>query len=131
MDERKIYLIINLVLAGIFGLIFLYSAFYNTLKDKNKVQCYYQKKYGTPCPTCGISRDFSMIIKGDIVMNKNSLQLFGFFSFQLFMRIGLGIYLCKVKNCSIAKVLAFDVMVSTFLLTVAVHNIVYELHRRG
>ena len=133
MSNKAAYLLINLALASVFGFIFIYTG----LIVKNhelQMDCYYVKNNALPCPTCGLTRDFSRILHGDLSvakqMNKNSIPLFCFFSFQLFLRIGVGIYLSKVNNCTIKNILSLDILISTFALTLAVHNIILDIYRR-
>jgi hypothetical protein len=133
LNNKTIYKLINWTIASVFGFIFLYTGLI-AKKPEMQINCYYDKKFGVPCPTCGLTRSFIMIIDGNIngakQMNKNSIPIFCFFSFQLFMRIGSGIYLSKVKQFSVNKLLTFDTIISTITLTLAVHNIILDIYRR-
>jgi hypothetical protein len=73
-----------------------YSAFYSPDGNSYPVVCIHEKLTGEPCPSCGLSHAFSLIIRGRVdealQLNSASLRVFLFFVLQLIMRIALGIW---------------------------------------
>jgi len=88
------YFILNLIFAGVILFIMGYSAFFSPDTGQYPVSCIHEKLTGEPCPSCGLSHAFSLIIRGRISealeWNGNSLRVFLFFAIQLLMRVGLG-----------------------------------------
>lgn len=88
------YFILNVILTGVILLIAGYSFFYSPDEEKYPVACIHEKITGEPCPSCGLSHAFSLIVRGRIdeamQWNSQSLRVFLFFALQLVMRIGLG-----------------------------------------
>lgn len=91
------YLIINAVLAGIIILIFLYSAFFSPGDNQYPVKCIHEQLSGQSCPSCGLSRSFSSIMRGDLqaaeAYNEYGMRVFLFFLFHLVMRLSNIVYL--------------------------------------
>lgn len=85
------YLFINLVLASLILLVFLYSGFFSPEKDNYPIVCIHEKITGEPCPSCGLSHSFSLILRGRISeaynWNLYGPRIFVFFTAQLVMRI--------------------------------------------
>ncbi|MCK7541036.1 MAG: DUF2752 domain-containing protein [Marinilabiliales bacterium] len=56
--------------------------------------CVHQVITGEPCPSCGLSHAFSLIVRGRVdealQWNSHSMRVFLFFALQLIMRIALG-----------------------------------------
>mgnify|MGYP002395032380 CR=1 FL=1 len=96
------YLILNLILAGVILLIMGYSLFYSPDKDEFPVACIHEKLTGEPCPSCGLSHAFSLIVRGRVdealEWNSHSLRVFIFFALQLVMRSGLALTAMMVKR---------------------------------
>lgn len=91
---RRTYLAVNVILAGVILLIMGYSGFYSPDENNYPVVCVHEKITGEPCPSCGLSHAFSLIIRGRVdealQLNSASLRVFLFFVLQLIMRIALG-----------------------------------------
>ncbi len=68
-----------------------YSLFYSPDEEKYPVPCIHEQLTGEPCPSCGMSHAFSLIVRGRLAealeWNPHSLRLFLFFALQLLMRI--------------------------------------------
>lgn len=119
---NKPYLIINIFLAGVIVLIFVYSGFFSPDKDNYPVTCIHEKITGMPCPSCGLSHSFSLILRGRIneayEWNIYGIRIFLFFASQLLMRtIFSKIY---ISNPLLQKqLILFDIIGSSvlFLLT--------------
>jgi hypothetical protein len=119
---NKPYLIINIFLAGVIVLIFAYSGFFSPDKDNYPVICVHERITGMPCPSCGLSHSFSLILRGRIgeayEWNIYGMRIFLFFASQLLLRIVFSkIYIC---NPPLRKqLILFDIIGSSvlFLLT--------------
>lgn len=85
------YLIINLIFAGVILLIFAYSGIFSPVKDNYPVVCIHQKLTGQPCPSCGLSHSFSLIVRGRLdeafTWNHYGFRIFLFFASQLILRL--------------------------------------------
>jgi hypothetical protein len=112
------YQIINLILAGITGMIFLYSGIFSAERDNHPIPCYYKKATGEECRTCGFSNAFSELVRGNIskAMEHNSLAgpVFLFFLLQFLLRMGLWVFLNRKPHLG-RHVLLFDIPFSVLL----------------
>jgi len=114
-------LLINIVLAGIIVFIFIYSALFSPSGADYPVKCIHEQLTGEPCPSCGLSRSFSYIIRGDIeaalMLNPYGLRVFLFFLFHLVMRISNIIFIIRKPQYTRELVLADSgLAIITFLL---------------
>jgi len=93
-SSRRAYFAVNAIFAGVILLIMGYSAFYSPDTGQYPVPCIHEKLTGEPCPSCGLSHAFSLIVRGRIAealeWNSTSMRVFVFFALQLVMRAGLG-----------------------------------------
>lgn len=106
------YRIINITLAGILGLIFLYSGFF--VSTDYALSCYYKSEFGINCVSCGFSRDFANFthLNFNNPLNKYSLGLFSFFIFQLLFRFIFLFFKSKNEN----HIQRLDLSITFFLL---------------
>lgn len=117
-SSRKAYFFLNAILAGVILFIMGYSAFYSPDEDKYPVPCIHEKITGEPCPSCGLSHAFSLIVRGRIdeaqEWNSVSLRVFSFFVIQLLMRVVLGIMALtgrrKIKRLTVADAVISSAM---------------------
>jgi len=109
--NRNAYQLINLIFAGIIILIFIYSGFFSPGENNYPVKCIHEQIIGQPCPSCGLSRSFSSIMRGDIstaeMYNKYGMRIFLFFLFHLVMRLSNIVYLLR-KPSQINKLIVID-----------------------
>ena len=93
------YYIVNLSLAGILMMVFIYSGLFSAKKDNHPVPSFYEKITGEPSPSSGLSRAFSEIVRGNLDTardyNSDSLLIFSFFLIQFIQRILVTILLYK------------------------------------
>ena len=99
-----------------------YSLFYSPGEDRYPVPCVHEKLTGEPCPSCGLSHAFSLIVRGRITealeWNSHSMRVFIFFAVQLLMRAGLAAAALKpVRN--IRELAVTDAVVSTVMILTA------------
>jgi len=113
--DTKPYLILNLILAGVILLIMGYSLFYSPDENEYPVPCIHEKLTGEPCPSCGLSHAFSLIVRGRVdealAWNSKSLRVFIFFALQLVMRLGLALTAIKAVG-NLRRVAVTDAAVS-------------------
>jgi len=116
------YFLLNLILAGVILLIMGYSLFYSPDENRYPVPCVHEKLTGEPCPSCGLSHAFSLIVRGRIdealEWNSYSMRVFIFFAVQLFMRIGLALATLK-GNIDLRRVGVTDAVVSSVMTLAA------------
>jgi len=114
----KPYNKINLIFAGIIIMIFVYSGIFSAEESNHPVQCVHEKLTGEPCPTCGLSKSFSEIIRFNFKeakqWNQNGMPVFLFFLVQLVLRIGIT-PLHQKEVFSIRQLLIADVTFSIVL----------------
>lgn len=121
MKHRRInkpYNIVNLFLAGIIMMIFIYSGLFSARKDNHPVPSFYEKITGEPSPSSGLSRAFSEIVRGNLESaksyNQDSLLIFSFFLIQFVQRIMVSALLYK-QILRIQYLLIADLAISTIL----------------
>jgi len=120
-NEKNTYLVINVIFAGIIILVFIYSGFFCPEKNDYPIECIHERITGEPCPSCGLSRSFSYIIRGDISKaasyNEYGLRVFLFFLFQLVMRLSNIVYILR-KPIHIRELTIVDsaIAIITFIL---------------
>lgn len=116
------YFILSVILAGVILLILGYSLFYSPDEERYPVPCVHEKITGEPCPSCGMSHAFSLIVRGRIdealLWNSQSVRVFLFFALQLVMRIVLGVAsLLTVRG--LKRISVADAAVSSVMVLVA------------
>ncbi|NLJ43699.1 MAG: DUF2752 domain-containing protein [Bacteroidales bacterium] len=115
------YLKVNLILAGVIFLIFVYSGIFSPERNNYPVVCIHEKLTGQPCASCGLSHSFSLIVRGRIseayIWNANGLRIFIFFAGQFLMRIFFSFF--YLKNAGISReLIIYDSAVSFMLFIV-------------
>jgi hypothetical protein len=121
-QSGKQYLLLNLIFAGVILVIMGYSLFYSPDEERYPVPCVHEKLTGEPCPSCGLSHAFSLIIRGRIdeamVWNSHSMRVFLFFAIQLLMRAGLAVAALKQLR-NIRQVAVADAAISSVMALTA------------
>jgi hypothetical protein len=88
------YQLINILTGVVIILIFAWSAIFGATGDGYFLECAHVSFYGKECQTCGLSRSFTEMTKGNITearkLNINGPLLFGFFASQLLLRLIAG-----------------------------------------
>jgi len=94
--KNEPYLIINIVFAGVIGLIMLYFGIFSPEKDNYPIVCVHERLTGEPCVSCGLSHSISLILRGRIdeayQWNIYGMRVFLFFIAQLLIRIFFSFY---------------------------------------
>ena len=124
------YFILNVILTGVILTIMGYSFFYSPDEEKYPVPCVHQAITGEPCPSCGLSHAFSLIVRGRIdealQWNSQSIRVFLFFVLQLFMRIGLGAWTIVTAR-GLKQITVADATVSSAMTLVAFYPFMRSL----
>jgi hypothetical protein len=85
------YLIINLIFAGMIACIMLYSGIFSDTRANHPIPCIHERVTGRQCPSCGMSRGFSAIVRGKWEeaeqFNPHSRRVFLFFAIQFLLRL--------------------------------------------
>ena len=93
------YYIINLSLAGILMMVFIYSGLFSANEDNHPIPSFYERITGEPAPSSGLSRSFSEIVRGNldaaIGYNSDSLLIFSYFLIQFIQRIFVSLLLYR------------------------------------
>jgi hypothetical protein len=116
------YFLLNIILAGVILLIMGYSLFYSPDEERYPVPCVHEKLTGEPCPSCGLSHAFSLIVRGRIAeameWNSHSMRVFIFFALQLVMRFALAAVALKPAN-HLRQIAVTDAVVSAVMALTA------------
>jgi hypothetical protein len=119
---QRAYLAVNIIFAGVILLIMGYSGFYSPDEEKYPVPCLHETLTGIPCPSCGLSHAFSLIVRGRLDealrWNTASTGVFLFFALQLAMRIAIGSRVFFTDR-HLHKISAADAAVSSLMALVA------------
>lgn len=116
------YLIINIILAGVILMIFIYSGIFSPEKNNYPVVCIHEKLTGLPCPSCGLSHSLSLILRGKLkeaeIWNQNGLRIFIFFAAQLAMRIFFSGFYLKYPDYR-KQLINYDIAGSVIIFLIA------------
>ena len=114
-STSRSYLAVNYILAGIVVVILLYSGVFSPVKDNYPVQCVHQLITGKPCPSCGLSHSFSLIVRGEFrearEWNIYGMRVFLFFIFQLAMRLSVSLFIHR-RGSHTRSLAKFDIIIS-------------------
>lgn len=91
MKNLDSYRIINIIFAGIIGLVFIYSCLFLPEDGRHIIPSFYTDITGNASPSLGLSRAFSALVRGDVALanqfNPYALTIFLFFCFQFLFRL--------------------------------------------
>ncbi len=128
MNKRN-YLLINYIFIVTIFAIFIYSGLYGDGQNNNPVNCIHEELLGAKCPTCGLSRGFSAIVRFHfteaVEFQRNSIPIFLFFAIELFMRLLSIALVCKSK-VSLKTITNIDITLSLLLFIVTFHNLIFQ-----
>ena len=126
---KQSYLLINWIFTGIILVIFIYSAIYTPEGNNHPIKCVHEELTGSKCPTCGMSRGFSAIVRGRfsdaLDYQQNSLSVFMFFFVQLILRTSAIVLLAKSK-LSVKFISNIDITVSLLLFLFTFRNLIFQ-----
>lgn len=112
------YRIINIILAGLISLIFIYSGLFSASAGRHPVPSSFEKITGVTSPSSGMSRAFSELVRGRLASareyNMDSPLIFAFSLIQLAQRISILLLLIKA-GLNQRKLLYTDIILSAVL----------------
>lgn len=121
-SARRALLAVDAIFTGVILLILGYSFFFSPDENSYPVVCIHEKLTGEPCPSCGMSHAFSLIVRGRIEeavkWNSASPGVFMFFLIQLFMRTGSAVLILKT-GLNIRVISLADTVISSLMALVA------------
>lgn len=121
------YRVVNMVFFILTTLIFLYSFIF--FPNRQPVNCFYKNKTGIDCPSCGTSRVFSFMLRGNfteaVQINNNAVGLFFFFLLQWLWRGWVFIFFTKISFLRKKTTLISDAVFSFIFFLVAVKPFYY------
>ena len=119
----------NLIFAGIILAIFIYSGIYSPDKNNHPIKCIHEELLGAKCPTCGMSRGFSAIVRGHIndalVYQQNSVSVFLFFLLQMVFRL-TSIWLLLKTKIQLKIITNTDITLSLLLFLLTFKNLIFQ-----
>lgn len=101
-----------------------YSAFFSPDTGNYPIICIHEKLTGEPCPSCGMSHSFSLILQGRvdeaIAWNHFSIRVFLFFFLQLFLRVLLSVRYLKERTVAMRNaVVTTDIIITLAMFLLA------------
>jgi hypothetical protein len=116
----KPYQIVNILLASVILLIFIYSALFSPSKSNYPLHSAHTAITGAPSESTGLSRGFSSVIRFHFDQareyNPHSVKLFLFFVIQLVMRIFFAMnYSSLIETIGIKESVIIDGLISGVL----------------
>lgn len=102
----------------------VYSGIFAPEGDTYPLVCIHEAVTGEPCPSCGLSHGFSLILRGRIGealdWNPYSVRIFLFFSLQLLLRIVLSFRFIAINDIRARNYLiASDSVVTSVMFLIA------------
>lgn len=121
------YRIINIIFAGVIGLVFIYSCLFLPEKGSHLFPSIYTDLTGKTSPSLGLSRAFSALVRGDVALanqfNPHAKNIFAFLSFQFIYRlVSLGIDKMTFVNKRIW--ISVDILLLVLLFILAFHPLI-------
>lgn len=128
--DQKVYISVNAIFAGVILIIMGYSGFYSPDESMYPVPCLHEKITGEPCPSCGLSHAFSLIVRGRIdeaiEWNRASPGVFLFFAVQLILRIILGAR-SIMTGAGLKKIVIADSLITVLMALAAFYPFLRSL----
>lgn len=121
------YKAINLVFILLLVLLFIYPIL-ATKNTKIAIKCIHTKYTNKKCISCGLTRCFKLLVKGNFneakALNPLSISVFFFFLIQLFFRFFFFIALSFYK-CNLDKMIKTDIFLSLFVFVICYQKLIY------
>jgi hypothetical protein len=127
---KNSYPIINLILAGVILVIFVYSAIPQAGRENLSISSQYKILTGKEANSSGLSRAFSQIIRFNFKeanqYNENSLEVFLFFLLQFIMRILFYFLYPLITKTKI--LIRSDIAVSVILFLICFKDLIVAMY---
>lgn len=122
MKNFDSYRIINNIFAGVIGLVFIYSCLFLPENGNHIIPSFYTDITGNTSPSLGLSRAFSALVRGDVVLanqfNPHAIKIFVFFCFQFIYRL-VSLKVDHISFISKKQWIRIDVVLTIGLFLVA------------
>ena len=121
------YILINIIIAGIISMIWIYSGIFSSNNDNYPVKCIHYQMTGEKCETCGLSHSFSSIIRGNFSnarqLSKYGIPIFLFFMIQFIIRITTTLLIFKFPDWQ-KRIAYADIIISVILYIFCFKNLI-------
>ncbi|MRT92211.1 DUF2752 domain-containing protein [Ancylomarina sp. 16SWW S1-10-2] len=127
MKNFDSYRIINIIFAGVIGLVFIYSCLFLPEGGKHLIPSFYTDITGNSSPSLGLSRAFSALVRGDVTLanqfNPHATVIFAFFCFQFLFRI-LSLKVDIISVITKKTWIRIDIVLSITLFLIAFYPLI-------
>jgi hypothetical protein len=127
MKEIDSYRIINIIFAGVIGLVFIYSCLFLPENGSHIIPSFYTDITGHSSPSLGLSRSFSALVRGQISLahqfNPHALNIFAFFCFQFLYRL-ISLKVDSVSFVNRKTWIRIDIVLSISLFLIAFYPLI-------
>ncbi len=127
MKNFDSYRIINIIFAGVIGLVFIYSCLFLPENGTHLVPSFYTDITGHSSPSLGLSRAFSALVRGQLNLanqfNPHALNIFVFFCFQLLFRL-ISLKVDGISFISRKRWIQVDILLSISLFLIAFYPLI-------
>ncbi|RZT97389.1 uncharacterized protein DUF2752 [Ancylomarina subtilis] len=122
------YRIINIIFAGVIGLVFIYSCLFLPENGSHLIPSFYTDITHQSSPSLGLSRAFSALVRGQFSLanqfNPYALQIFLFFSFQFIYRL-ISLNVDRIVFVNRKFWIRTDILLSPFLFLLAFYPLIH------
>ena len=127
MKNFDSYRIINIIFAGVIGLVFIYSCLFLPDGGKHLIPSFYTDITGNTSPSLGLSRAFSALVRGQFGLasqfNPHALNIFAFFCFQFLFRL-ISLKVDSMSFVNRKTWIRIDIVVSISLFLMAFYPLI-------
>lgn len=127
MKNFDSYRIINIIFAGVIGLVFIYSCLFSPDGGKHLIPSFYTDITGDASPSLGLSRAFSALIRGQLglasQLNPHTSKIFAFFCFQFLFRL-ISLKVDSMSFVNRKTWIRIDIVLSIFLFLIAFYPLI-------
>jgi len=127
MKHFDSYRIINIIFAGVIGLVFIYSCLFLPENGSHIIPSFYTDITGNASPSLGLSRAFSALARGDLALanqfNPYALNIFAFFCFQFIYRL-ISLKVDSMSFVNRKTWIRIDIVLTISLFLIAFHPII-------
>jgi len=121
------YRIINIILAGVIGLVFIYSCLFLPENGGHLIPSFYTDITHQSSPSLGLSRAFSALVRGQFSLaeqfNPYALNIFLFFTFQFLYRL-VSLNIDRMAFVNRKLWIRIDILFSPFLFLLAFYPLI-------
>ena len=127
MKKNDSYRIINIIFAGVIGLVFIYSCLFLPENGSHIIPSFYTDITGDSSPSLGLSRAFSALVRGDLALanqfNPHALNIFAFFGFQFLYRL-ISLKVDSISFFNRKRWIQIDIVLTIVLFLIAFYPLI-------